>query len=61
MSFPCCPIEAPCADHRRYQVIADGIAWEDSDGRTVWPRAEADALADHLASQGYKDVEVIQA
>jgi hypothetical protein len=45
----------------RYQVIADGIAWEDSDGRTEWPRAEADSLADHLASQGYKDVEVIPA
>jgi hypothetical protein len=44
----------------RYQVIADGIAWEDS-GRTEWPRAEADTLADHLTSQRYTDVEVIRA
>lgn len=42
-----------------YQVIVDGIAWEDSDGKSEWPKIEADTLADHLASQGYTDIEVI--
>jgi hypothetical protein len=42
-----------------YQVIVDGIAWVDGDGKETWPKREADSLADHLASQGYKDIEVI--
>ena len=42
-----------------YQVLADGIAWVDSDGVDMWPLREANALADHLEAQGYDDVEVV--
>jgi len=36
-----------------YQVIADGIPWEDADGNTEWPYEEAVALAEVVESQGY--------
>ena len=42
-----------------YQIIVDGIAWVDSDGNDAWPQIQADALADHLTSMGYQDVQVV--
>lgn len=41
-----------------FQVLADGMAWVDSDGLDNWPAFEAEALAEVLVSQGY-DVEVV--
>lgn len=36
------------------EILADGIAWEDSDGSTVWTEREALALADDLETRrGY--------
>ena len=40
-----------------FMIMADGITWQDADGRTQWPRMEADALASVLWGMGY-DAEV---
>ena len=40
-------------------IIADGIAWVDSEGLDAWPVLEADSLAGLLERQGYADVEVV--
>jgi hypothetical protein len=45
-------------DDTLYQVIADGVAWVDSEGADAWPIREAEALAEHLERMGY-DVEVV--
>jgi len=44
-----------------YQVIVDGIPWVDPDGHDAWALWDANALADHVASLGYQDVDVIPA
>jgi hypothetical protein len=36
-----------------YRILADGIAWIDSDGRNAWPLAEAVSLAESLERMGY--------
>ncbi len=41
-----------------YQVIADGIVWEDSDGQTEFTRGDAEDLASHVRTLGYDDVAV---
>lgn len=40
-------------EHELWQVIADGIPWEDADGRTSWERGEAIALAEKVENQKY--------
>lgn len=42
-----------------WQVLADGIAWVDPDGKDRWPYEEADSLAEVLEGMGY-DVAVIE-
>lgn len=37
-----------------YQIIADGQAWKDADGRDSWPFAEAATLAEMLDGMGYQ-------
>jgi hypothetical protein len=41
-----------------FQIIADGIAWVDSDGLDNWPAFETEALAAVLEDQGY-DIGVV--
>jgi hypothetical protein len=36
-----------------WQVIADGIPWEDGDGKSAWERREADSVAAHVETLGY--------
>ena len=45
--------------NREYQVIAEGIEWEDSDGRTTWPYDEAEHVAQRVRDNGYDPVEVV--
>lgn len=42
-----------------YEIYADGILWEDSDGVTAWDKREVSALAELVESLGY-DVEVVK-
>jgi predicted RNA-binding Zn-ribbon protein involved in translation (DUF1610 family) len=37
-----------------FELIADGIRWEDADGRTSWPGREAAALAEVVGGLGYQ-------
>ena len=45
--------------NREYQVIAEGVEWEDSDGRTTWPYDEAEHVAQRVRDNGYNPVEVV--
>ena len=37
-----------------YEVLADGTAWQDADGREVFSYTEACTLADMLERMGYR-------
>ena len=42
-----------------YQVVVDGIPWEDADGNDTWDtESEAASVARHCERQGYTSVEV---
>lgn len=37
-----------------FELIADGIPWEDMDGQIMWPEREAITLAAALETIGYE-------
>jgi hypothetical protein len=41
-------------EHEWWQVIADGLPWQDADGLQRWTRRDADSLAGHVESLGYR-------
>jgi hypothetical protein len=43
-----------------YQVLVDGIPWENADGIDVWDtQVEAEDIAEHAEDQGYDDIEIV--
>jgi hypothetical protein len=51
-------LEAKAAALLDFEVVADGIEWEDADGVKAWPLLGAAGVAEHVAGLGYDDVVV---